>query len=81
MDAIPMKRTGELLELANLATFLMADGCEYLTGEIVTIDGAQWLNHAGSFYDMLKDVTDEEWDKLSNMIKSSNEADKAKRSV
>ena len=81
MDAIPMKRTGELLELANLATFLMADGCEYLTGEIVTIDGAQWLNHAGSFYDMLKDVTDEEWDKLRNMIKSSNEADKAKRSV
>ena len=32
MDAIPMKRTGELIELANLATFLMADGCEYLTG-------------------------------------------------
>jgi hypothetical protein len=30
---------------------------------------------------MLKDVTDEEWDKLRNMIKSSNEADKAKRSV
>ena len=28
-----------------------------LTGEVVTIDGAQWLNHAGSFYDMLKDVT------------------------
>ena len=81
MDAIPMKRVGELSELANLATFLMADGCEYLTGEIVTIDGAQWLNHAGSFYDMLKDVSDEEWDNLRNMIKSSNDADKAKRSI
>ena len=81
MDAIPMKRTGELLELANLATFLMADGCEYLTGEVVTIDGAQWLNHAGNFYDMLKDVTDDEWEKLRSMIKSSNDSDKAKRSV
>jgi hypothetical protein len=30
---------------------------------------------------MLKDVTDDEWDKLRSMIKSSNEADKAKRSV
>ena len=81
MDAIPMKRTGELSELANLATFLMADGCEYLTGEIIAIDGAQWLNHAGNFYEMLKDVTDQEWDQLRNMIKASNDADKAKRSV
>ena len=81
MDSIPMKRTGELDELANLAAFLMADGCEYLTGEIVTIDGGQWLNHAGNFYDMLKGVSDEEWEQLRNMIKASNESDKAKRSV
>ena len=81
MEAIPMKRTGELSELANLATFLMADGCEYLTGEIIAIDGAQCLNHAGNFYEMLKDVTDDEWETLRNMIKSSNDSDKAKRSV
>ena len=70
-----------LIELANLAAFLMADGCEYLTGEIVTIDGAQWLNHAGNFYGMLKDVSDKEWEQLRNMIKSANESDKSKRSV
>ena len=81
MDSIPMKRTGDLNELSNLAVFLMADGCDYLTGEIVTIDGGQWLNHAGNFYEMLKNVSDDEWDMLRNMIKSSNEADKAKRSV
>ena len=81
MESIPMKRTGELSELANLATFLMADGVDYLTGEIITIDGAQWLNHAGNFYEMLKDVTDQEWEQLRNMIKASNDADKAKRSV
>ena len=81
MDSIPMKRTGDLNELSNLAVFLMADGCDYLTGEIVTIDGGQWLNHAGNFYEMLKNVSDDEWDMLRNMIKSSNEADKAKRSI
>ena len=81
MESIPMKRTGELSELANLATFLMADGVDYLTGEIITIDGAQWLNHEGNFYEMLKDVTDQEWEQLRNMIKASNDADKAKRSV
>ena len=81
MESIPMKRTGELSELANLATFLMADGVDYLTGEIITIDGAQSLNHAGNFYEMLKDVTDQEWEQLRNMIKASNDADKAKRSV
>ena len=81
MEAIPMKRTGELSELANLATFLMADGVDYLTGEIITIDGAQWLYHAGNFYEMLKDVTDQEWEQLRNMIKASNDAVKAKRSV
>ena len=59
----------------------MADGVDYLTGEIVTIDGAPWLNHAGNFYEMLKDVTDQEWEQLRNMIKASNDADKAKRSV
>ena len=81
MESIPMKRTGELSELANLATFLMADGVDYLTGEIITIDGAQWFNHAGIIYEMLKDVTDQEWEQLRNMIKASNDADKAKRSV
>ena len=81
MESIPMKRTGELSELANLATFLMADGVDYRTGEIITIDWAQWLNHAGNFYEMLKDVTDQEWEQLRNMIKASNDADKAKRSV
>ena len=81
MSTIPMGRVGEMSELQNLATFLMADGCEYLTGEIIAIDGAQWLNHAGNFYEMLKDVTDEEWEQLRGLIKASNDADKAKRSV
>ena len=37
MEAIPMKRTGELSELANLATFLMADGCESVSYTHLTL--------------------------------------------
>jgi len=36
----PMRRVGQMPELQNLATFLMADGCEWLTGETMALDGA-----------------------------------------
>ena len=39
------------------------------------------VKSCGNFYEMLKDVTDQEWEQLRNMIKASNDADKAKRSV
>src|SRR5881296_1993216 len=39
----PMRRIGRMEELQNLATFLMADGCEWLTGETIALDGAGYL--------------------------------------
>ena len=39
--AIPLGRAGKMEELQNLATFLMADGCEYLTGQPIALYGAQ----------------------------------------
>ena len=76
-----MRRNGEMQELRNLATFLMADGCDYLTGQTIAIDGAGHLGSAGNFYQSLDKLTDEDWDGIRSMIKSSNDADKAKRSV
>jgi hypothetical protein len=38
-----MGRVGEMDELANLAVFLMSDGCDYLTGQTIAIDGAMHL--------------------------------------
>ena len=35
-------------ELANLAAFLLCDGARYINGEVVTIDGGEWLQGAGS---------------------------------
>lgn len=49
MSTIPMGRVGEMSELQNLATFLMADGCEYLTGQTIALDGAQYLSGGGTF--------------------------------
>ena len=47
-------------ELQNLATFLLAPGCEWLSGETITVDGAQHLVSGGGFYD-LREWGDEEW--------------------
>ncbi len=51
---IPLKRFGEHIELANLATYLMSDGAGYINGEVVTIDGGEWLKGAGEFNDLEK---------------------------
>jgi NAD(P)-dependent dehydrogenase (short-subunit alcohol dehydrogenase family) len=45
----PLKRAGRHEELANLASFLMADETAYINGEVVTIDGGEWLQGAGQF--------------------------------
>jgi NAD(P)-dependent dehydrogenase (short-subunit alcohol dehydrogenase family) len=45
----PLGRVGEHAELANLASYLLADGSAYINGEVVTIDGGEWLRGAGQF--------------------------------
>jgi NAD(P)-dependent dehydrogenase (short-subunit alcohol dehydrogenase family) len=49
---IPLKRFGEHEELANLATYLVSDYSGYITGDVVTIDGGEWLAGAGEFNQM-----------------------------
>jgi NAD(P)-dependent dehydrogenase (short-subunit alcohol dehydrogenase family) len=55
----PLGRPGEHRELADLAAFLLADGSAYINGEVVTIDGGEWLGGAGQF-SFLKDMLGEE---------------------
>ena len=76
----PMGRVGEMEELGNLATFLMADGCNYLNGQTIAIDGAEYLT-GGTFYRALASMKDEDWAAIRDTIKTTNEKDKAKRSV
>lgn len=65
----PLKRVGEHQELANLAAYLVSDFSSFVNGEVVTIDGGEWLQGAGEF-NMLEDVPQEMWDMLEAMIKA-----------
>ncbi len=78
MGEVPLGRVGEMGELQNLATFLMADGCDYLTGQTIAIDGAQYLTGGGTFSNLDK-LSDDEWEQIRTMIRSSNTKDKADR--
>jgi NAD(P)-dependent dehydrogenase (short-subunit alcohol dehydrogenase family) len=77
---IPMGRVGHHSELANMAAFLMADEVEYITGEVIAIDGAQGIMGSGTFSNLLK-MTEGDWQRAREAIKKTNEADKAKRTV
>ena len=61
----PLGRPGEHIELANLASFLTSDFSGFINGEVITIDGGEWLKGAGEF-NFLDSLTDEEWKNLRN---------------
>tara|TARA_B100000579_G_scaffold437197_1_gene465598 strand:+ start:883 stop:1731 length:849 start_codon:yes stop_codon:yes gene_type:complete len=53
-NRVPLKRVGEHIELANLATYLISDQAAYINGEVVTIDGGEWLQGAGEMNELEK---------------------------
>lgn len=67
-ERIPLKRVGEHQELANLAAYLMSDYSAYINGEVITIDGGEWLRNGGEF-SHLEDITADQWDQLEKMRK------------
>jgi NAD(P)-dependent dehydrogenase (short-subunit alcohol dehydrogenase family) len=79
-EGSPMGRVGEMPELRNLATFLMADGVEWMTGQTLTIDGANSLATGGNFYHF-KDWSDQDWANAKNSIKALNDKDRADRTA
>jgi NAD(P)-dependent dehydrogenase (short-subunit alcohol dehydrogenase family) len=78
----PMRRVGKMEELQNLATFLMADGCEWLTGETIAVDGAGYLaTGSGAYFTELDKLSDADWEKMRAMIKAQNDKDRAARTT
>jgi len=65
---VPLKRVGEHQELANLAAYLVSDFSAYVNGEVITIDGGEWLKGAGQM-NLLEAIPEEMWDQLEQMIK------------
>ncbi|WP_417354773.1 SDR family oxidoreductase [Flavobacterium sp.] len=66
---VPLKRVGDHQELANLAAYLVSDYSAYVNGEVITIDGGEWLKGAGQF-NLLEAIPEEMWDMLETMIKA-----------
>jgi NAD(P)-dependent dehydrogenase (short-subunit alcohol dehydrogenase family) len=68
-NRVPLKRVGEHQELANLAAFLISDFSSYINGEVITIDGGEWLQGAGQF-NGLEMVTDQLWDEIGQSTRA-----------
>lgn len=66
---VPLKRVGNHQELANLAAYLVSDFSAYINGEVIVIDGGEWLKGAGEF-NILEAIPEELWDQLEMMIKA-----------
>jgi NAD(P)-dependent dehydrogenase (short-subunit alcohol dehydrogenase family) len=60
----PLRRVGKHEELTNLAAFLLAKESGYINGEVVTIDGGEWLQGAGQFNFLGQKMTDADWEAL-----------------
>jgi NAD(P)-dependent dehydrogenase (short-subunit alcohol dehydrogenase family) len=79
-DEVPMGRFGRMPELCNLLTFLQADGCEYLTGQNIAIDGGHHLA-APSTFAALGKLTAEDWAEAKALVRGRAEKEKQQRSV
>lgn len=67
---VPLRRVGEHQELCNLAAYLVSDYSAYVNGDVITIDGGEWLQGAGEF-NLFDDVTKEQWDMIEQMVRGA----------
>jgi NAD(P)-dependent dehydrogenase (short-subunit alcohol dehydrogenase family) len=79
-DATPLGRYGQMRELQNLVIFLLSDGCDYLTGQTIAIDGGQHLAAPSTFADLAM-LSDEQWRAAREAIQLSTQREKAQRAA
>jgi NAD(P)-dependent dehydrogenase (short-subunit alcohol dehydrogenase family) len=68
----PLRRVGQMAELTNLAAYLISDAAGYINGEVVTIDGGEWIGGAGEF-NKLSELTSQEWDEIAALTRGKKE--------
>ena len=76
IDRIPVRRPGELIELADLAAFLMSDLSLYINGDCITIDGGEKLKGAGQF-SWMGSLTPAQWGALEASARGATQKDRA----
>jgi len=69
-NRVPLKRMGEHQELANLAAFLVSGFSGYINGDVITIDGGEWLQGSGQF-NALEMVPAEMWDSIEQATRKA----------
>ncbi len=72
MKRIPVGRFGEHQELANLAAYLVSDYAAFVNGEVITIDGGEWLYGAGEFNSFDK-IPQEMWDAMEKQMRGKGQ--------
>ncbi len=65
---VPLGRMGEHQELADLASYLVSPFSGFVNGEVVVIDGGEWLKGAGQF-SQLEAVEPGMWDAIESMVR------------
>jgi NAD(P)-dependent dehydrogenase (short-subunit alcohol dehydrogenase family) len=68
----PLGRFGTAEEFANLAAFLVSDGAGYINGEVITMDGGEWLQGAGEFTALGRLLTEKDWEMMKPKKKTNN---------
>src|SRR5579863_867711 len=61
LDRNPQHRFGTVEELSNLAAFLVSDGSGYINGEVIRMDGGEFLQGAGEFSNLGRILAEEDW--------------------
>ena len=77
---VPLRRFGKMDELRHLMIFLMSDGCGYITGDTISIDGGHHLAAPSTFAGLSK-LSKEEWQRAREAIQASSRKEKAGRSA
>jgi NAD(P)-dependent dehydrogenase (short-subunit alcohol dehydrogenase family) len=74
----PLRRAGRMPELANLAVYLMSPGAEYVNGQTIAIDGAEFQATGGNF-SALSSWTGDDWAQAAQAIQKRDAADRQQR--
>jgi len=71
LERNPLHRFGTIEELANLAAFLASDGSGYINGEVIRMDGGEFLQGAGEFSNLGRILKEEDWESLKPRKRSA----------
>ena len=77
-EQVPLGRYGKMPELCNLLTFLQSDGCDYITGANIAIDGGHHLAAPSTFAELGK-LTAEDWAEAKTLVRGRAEQEKTQR--